>query len=493
MSFLWGIVRERGQAVLLQSYRKLPVTRSAAKNDWHPASWQAHSAQQQPNYPDKVVLEKAIADLSKLPPLVTSWEIEALKEHIAKAQRGEAFVLQGGDCAESFDDCTSEDIVSKLKILLQMSVVMLYGLKKPVVRVGRMAGQYAKPRSADTETRDGQSLPSFRGDLVNRNAFTAADRIPDPQLMLRGYERAALTLNFVRSLIDGGFADLHHPENWDLDWVGHSKMAGSYSDIVHSISDSLDFLESVLGRAVHQTQRADIYAAHEGLHLSYEQSQTRYLEHRNRWYDLTTHFPWIGMRTAQLDGAHVDYFRGISNPMGIKIGPGMTEEWLQNLIRVLNPNNEPGRISLIHRFGAKSIKEGLPALIKAVRETGSPVLWICDPMHGNTESTADGTKTRRFDNIVSELRSAFEVHEAMGSYLGGVHLELTGDNVTECTGGARGLTDGDLARAYKSSVDPRLNYEQAMEVAMTIAGLSKPNGKDGSEKSLPGKSVRGID
>ena len=418
-------------------------------------------------------MERAIGDLSRLPPIVTSWEIEALKDQIALAQRGDAFVLQGGDCAETFDECTSENIVAKLKILLQMSLVMLHGLKKPVVRVGRMAGQYAKPRSADTETRDGVSLPSFRGDLVNRIAFTPADRIPDPQLILRGYERAALTLNFVRSLIDGGFADLHHPENWDLDWVGHSKTADRYHEIVRSISDSLDFLESILGRAVHQTQRADIYAAHEGLHLSYEQAQTRYLDHRKRWYDLTTHFPWIGMRTAQIDGAHVEYFRGISNPMGIKIGPGMTVEWLQNLIRVLNPNNEPGRISLIHRFGATAIEDGLPPLIKAVRETGSPVLWVCDPMHGNTESTADGTKTRRFDKIVAELEAAHDVHQSMGSYLGGIHLELTGENVTECTGGARGLTDGDLARTYKSTVDPRLNYEQAMEVAMRLSGLGK--------------------
>lgn len=421
-------------------------------------------------------MERAIGDLSRLPPIVTSWEVEALKDQIAAAQRGEAFVLQGGDCAESFDDCTSESIVAKLKILLQMSLVMLHGLKMPVVRVGRMAGQYAKPRSADTETVAGTALPSYRGDLVNRSPFTADDRIPDPQLILRGYERAALTLNFVRSLIDGGFADLHHPEYWDLDWVGHSKMADKYQQIVQSISDSLDFLESISGRALHQTQRADIYAAHEGLHLSYEQAQTRFLDHRKRWYNLTTHFPWIGMRTAQIDGAHVEFFRGIANPMGIKIGPGMTVEWLQNLLRVLNPNNEPGRISLIHRFGAKAIEDGLPPLVRAVRETGSPVLWICDPMHGNTESTANGTKTRRFDNIVSELETAFQVHQSMGSYLGGVHLELTGENVTECTGGARGLTDGDLARAYKSSVDPRLNYEQAMEVAMRISSLAKAGG-----------------
>ncbi|MDZ7643530.1 MAG: 3-deoxy-7-phosphoheptulonate synthase class II [Woeseiaceae bacterium] len=451
---------------------------SRTTTEWHPASWQALDAAQQPSYPDKAALDRAIADLSRLPPIVTSWEIDALKEQIARAQRGEAFVLQGGDCAESFDDCTSESVVAKLKILLQMSLIMLYGMKKPVVRVGRMAGQYAKPRSADIETRDGVSLPSFRGDLVNRNPFTADDRVPDPQLILRGYERAALTLNFVRSLIDGGFADLHHPEYWDLAWVSHSKTADKYHRIVESISESLDFLETISGRPVHHTQRADIFAAHEGLHLLYEQAQTRYLTRRKRWYNLTTHFPWIGMRTAMMDGAHVEYFRGIANPMGVKIGPGMTTEWLQDLIRVLNPNNEPGRLTLIHRFGAKAIDDGLPPLIKAVRETGSPVLWVCDPMHGNTESTADGTKTRRFDNIVGELEAAFRIHEKMGSYLGGVHLELTGENVTECTGGARGLSDADLARAYKSTVDPRLNYEQALEVAMRIAGLKHGNGSD---------------
>ncbi len=447
------------------------VTRKIPTTDWHPASWTSLPAAQQPSYPDQAELDRAVASLSRLPPIVTSWEVDALKDHIAKAQRGEAFVLQGGDCAETFDECTSENIVAKLKILLQMSLVMLYGLKKPVVRIGRMAGQYAKPRSADTETRDGKTLPSFRGDLVNRSGFSDADRVPEPDLILRGYERAALTLNFVRSLIDGGFADLHHPEYWDLGWVGHSPMADEYRSIVHSISESLDFLEVVLGREVHLAQRSEMYAAHEGLHLLYEQAQTRYLDRRGRWYNLTTHFPWIGMRTAMMDGAHVEYFRGISNPMGIKIGPGMSREWLQDLIRTLNPNNEPGRLTLIHRFGAKLIEEHLPDLITAVRETGSPVLWVCDPMHGNTESTASGVKTRRFDNIVSELESAFAVHQEMGSYLGGVHLELTGENVTECTGGARGLTDGDLARSYKSTVDPRLNYEQAMEVAMRIAGL----------------------
>ena len=452
------------------------MSRSIPKTDWHPASWQSYEASQQPAYPDKAELERAVSSLSRLPPITTSWEIDALKAQIAQAQRGEAFVLQGGDCAETFDECTSENIVAKLKILLQMSLVMIYGLKKPVIRVGRMAGQYAKPRSADTETRDGTTLPSFRGDLVNRSGFTADERVPDPQMILRGYERAGLTLNFVRSLIDGGFADLHHPEYWDLDWVSHSSAASDYHRIVASISDSLDFLETVSGRQFHHTQRADIYAAHEGLHLHYEQAQTRYLDRRECWYNLTTHFPWIGMRTAQLDGAHIEYFRGIANPVGIKIGPGMTREWLQGLVTALNPNNEPGRLTLIHRFGTRAVEEHLPEMIKAVREIGSPVLWVCDPMHGNTESTSDGTKTRRFENIVAELEASFKVHEAMGSYLGGVHLELTGENVTECTGGARGLTDADLARAYKSTVDPRLNYEQAMEIAMRIAGLDRNNG-----------------
>jgi 3-deoxy-7-phosphoheptulonate synthase len=456
---------------------ELDVSRNVAATDWHPASWQKMPAAQQAAYPDQDELDKVVADLARLPPIVTSWEVDALKDHIARAQRGEAFVLQGGDCAETFTECTSENIVAKLKILLQMSLVLLYGLKKPVIRVGRMAGQYAKPRSADVETREGLSLPSFRGDLVNRSPFTAEDRTPDPRMILRGYERAALTLNFVRSLIDGGFADLHHPEYWDLDWVGHSPMADEYHEIVRSISNSLDFLETVSGNELHKTQRADIYAAHEGLHLLYEQAQTRYLDRRERWYNLTTHFPWIGMRTAAIGGAHIEYFRGIENPMGIKVGPGMTREWVQELLAILNPNNEPGRITLIHRFGAKSIEECLPELIMAVKETGSPVLWVCDPMHGNTESTPDGTKTRRFDKIVSELEAAFRVHDSMGSYLGGVHLELTGENVTECTGGARGLTDGDLARAYKSMVDPRLNYEQAMEIAMRISGVRGGSGK----------------
>ena len=449
------------------------MTPQPPADHWSPTSWTARPAEQQPAYRDAVALERAVAELSRLPPIVVSWEIDALKRQITEAQLGRRFVLQGGDCAESFADCESGQIARKLKILLQMSLVLLHGLKKPVVRVGRFAGQYAKPRSTDTETRDGVTLPSYRGDLVNRPAFTVADREPDPDLLLRGYERAALTLNFVRALIDGGFADLHHPEYWDLGFVHHSPLRDQYRELVASISDSLDFFESMSGSRVHEASRAPFYASHEALHLLYEQAQTRYIERQGRWYNLSTHLPWIGMRTAKLDGAHVEYCRGISNPVGVKVGPGMSAEWVQGLCEVLNPRQEPGRLVLIHRMGAAQIEARLPALIETVRATGTPVLWICDPMHGNTESTRSGVKTRRFENIVAELESAFRIHNELGSYLGGVHFELTGEDVTECTGGARGLAEGDLARDYRSQVDPRLNYEQALELAMRIAAYAR--------------------
>jgi 3-deoxy-7-phosphoheptulonate synthase len=447
--------------------------RAPETTSWHSASWQAKPAQQQPVYADAKALERNVAHLSRLPPIVVSWEVEALRERLAAAQRGQAFLLQGGDCAETFAECESDLIVKKLKILLQMSIVLLHGLKKPIVRVGRMAGQYAKPRSADTETRNGVSLPAFRGDLVNRPEFTPEARAPDPELLLRGYERAALTLNFVRALVDGGFADLHHPENWDLGFVKHSPLKDAYQRIVTSIADALDFFEGISGQPVHEARLVNFYASHEGLHLLYEQAQTRFIPRQNRWYNLSTHFPWIGMRTAQLDGAHVEYFRGISNPVAVKVGTAMDSGWLQGLVATLNPQNQPGRLALIHRFGAKDVESALPRAIQAVRETGHSVLWVCDPMHGNTETSTGGLKTRRFENILRELDLAFRIHADMGSHLGGVHIELTGDDVTECTGGARGLTDNDLQRAYRSTVDPRLNHEQALELAMLIAERSQ--------------------
>jgi len=449
------------------------MTRLPPTTDWSPTSWSARPAEQQPIYRDPAQLARVVAEMGRLPPVVVSWEVDALKRQIAEAQRGERFMLQGGDCAETFADCESGQIARKLKILLQMSLVLLHGLKKPVIRVGRFAGQYAKPRSADTETRDGVTLPSYRGDLVNRPGFTAAEREPDPELLLRGYERAALTLNFVRALVDGGFADLHHPEYWDLGFLHHSPWRDQYRQLVASISDSLDFFEAISGSRVHEASRAPFYASHEALHLLYEQAQTRYLERWGRWYDLSTHLPWIGMRTARLGGAHVEYCRGISNPVGVKVGPSMDDAWVQGLCETLNPQREPGRLILIHRLGAAQIEARLPALIECVRATGVPVLWVCDPMHGNTETTTSGTKTRRFENIVAELEAAFRVHRQAGSHLGGVHFELTGEDVTECTGGARGLSDGDLARDYRSQVDPRLNVEQALELAMRIAGHAR--------------------
>ena len=443
--------------------------KTPAHQAWNPASWQTKPAQQQPTYRDPAALGTAIAQLAQLPPIVVSWEVERLREELAAAQRGERFLLQGGDCAESFDDCESSKIAQRLKILLQMSLVLTHGLKKPIIRVGRMAGQYAKPRSADTETRDGVTLPSYRGDIVNGAEFTAATREPDPQLLLRGYERAALTLNFVRALIDGGFADLHHPEYWDLGFVGHSPLKAEYERIVASVANGLEFFETISAKEVHQSLRAEFYASHEALILHYEQAQTRFIPRQDRWYNLSTHMPWIGMRTAQIDGAHVEYCRGIANPIGVKIGAAMDADWLQRLVTTLNPQNVPGRLALIHRFGAKDIDAKLPLAIKAVQSTGHSVLWICDPMHGNTETSQSGLKTRRFENILSELELASAIHQGLGSHLGGVHVELTGEDVTECTGGARGLADVDLQRAYKSSVDPRLNYEQALELSLMLA------------------------
>jgi 3-deoxy-7-phosphoheptulonate synthase len=410
-----------------------------------------------------------LSELARLPPLVTSWEVETLRGLLARAERGEVFVLQGGDCAESFDECESALITAKLKILLQMRLVLVHGTKKNVVPIGRIAGQYAKPRSSPLEERDGVSLPAYRGDLVNKVGFTPEDRQLDPTRLLRGYERAALTLNFIRSLSDAGFADLHHPEYWDLSFVRHSELADEYERMVDAIRDSIHFMEAVAGQPLDSMRRVDFYTSHEGLVLPYEEAQTRRVPRRAGWYNLSTHLPWIGLRTNQIDGAHVEYFRGIVNPIGVKVGPTTSPEWLRELLAVLNPDNESGRLLLIHRMGASNVGDALPPLVEEVRRLGKHVTWCCDPMHGNTETTALGIKTRRFDNILAELEQSFAVHTELGSVLGGVHFELTGENVTECVGGARGLDEAGLAAAYRSQVDPRLNVEQALEMAMRIA------------------------
>ena len=437
-------------------------------DDWSPSSWRQHPAVQQPTYADADELEQALVQLRELPPLVTSWEVLALKGLLADACEGRRFLLQGGDCAESFDDCTSPLISNRLKVMLQMSLVLTHGLRLPIVRVGRFAGQYAKPRSADSETRDGMTLPCYRGDIVNAPGFTAEARRADPQRLIKGHARSAMTMNFVRALIDGGFADLHHPEYWDLAWVEHSPLQVEYRRMVESIGDSLNFMETLAGRPVSEFQRVDFHTSHEALVLHYEEALTRQVPRQWGWFNMSTHFPWIGMRTADLAGAHVEYCRGIRNPIGVKVGTSTRPEQLLRLIDVLDPDNEPGRLTLIHRMGARHVADALPPLLAAVKAAGRRVLWCCDPMHGNTESLGSGIKTRRFENIRSELDQAFDIHAAAGTRLGGVHLELTGENVTECLGGARDLTESDLNRAYRSMVDPRLNYEQSLELAMLI-------------------------
>ncbi len=438
-------------------------------NNWTPTSWQSKPITQQPNYDDPQELESALAKLSHLPPIVTSWEVENLKSNLAKASRGEAFLLQGGDCSERFDDCDSATIVGKLKVLLQMSLVLVYGSKRQVIRVGRIGGQYAKPRSADLETRDETTLPSYRGDLVNCTPFTEEDRRPNPELLLRGYERAALTVNFIRALSQGGFADLHHPENWDLEFVRRMERPEKYDAMLKSLGEAVRFLEAIVDVSAPELERVTFYTSHEGLHLHYEQAQTRTVPNRDGWYDLTTHMPWIGNRTRSLDSAHVEYFRGIQNPIGVKIDKHVDPDEVRELVAALNPSNEEGRVTIIHRCGADSIASSLPAVIDAVRKAKANVVWSCDPMHGNTFTTDSGWKTRPFDKIFRELSDAFAIHRECGSHLGGVHLELTGDNVTECIGGSGDVTESDLPTAYKSNVDPRLNYEQAMEIAFLIA------------------------
>ena len=439
--------------------------------DWAPDSWHRRTAAQQPTYANTEKLQADLQELAALPPLVTSAEVESLRLQLADAEAGRSFVLQGGDCAESFSECRPQTITNRLKVLLQMSLVLVHGLERPITRIGRCAGQYAKPRSADTETRDGVTLPSYRGDIVNGPDFTVEARAPDSARMLEAHARSAMTMNFVRGLIDGGFADLHHPEYWRLDWVSKSSSMDRYTQIVESIGHGVRFMESLAGRNIREINRVDFYTSHEALLLYYEQAQTRQVPRQQGWYNLSTHLPWIGARTAEIDGAHVEYCSGIRNPVGLKVGPAMQPAQVAALCERLNPAAEAGKLVLIHRLGAKQVDSHLPAIIEAVRASGIPVLWMCDPMHGNTQSTSNGYKTRAFNDVMSELAQSIAVHRAQGTALGGVHLELTGDDVTECIGGASELVEADLARAYRGSVDPRLNYEQSLELSMKLADL----------------------
>jgi 3-deoxy-7-phosphoheptulonate synthase len=439
--------------------------------EWSPDSWKSKPDAQPIRYEPGVDLDGAVSHLRTLPPLVTPWEIDRLKRQIAEAQLGRRFLLQGGDCAESIADCRASVITNRLKILLQMSLVMIHAGRRPVIRVGRFAGQYAKPRSNPTETRSGVELPSYFGDLVNRPEFTPEARRADPDLMLRAYHHAALTLNFIRSLSAGGFADLHHPEYWDLSFFERADVSEDlrreYQRTSQQLGEAIRFMEAVSQQPVAELTRVEFFTSHEGLNLHYESAQTQTASHAPGHYLLTTHLPWIGERTRDPNGAHVEFFRGVKNPIGIKLGPKATAAEAVRLIDALNPLDEPGKIVLITRMGAGRVADALPDLVEGVRREGRRVLWVSDPMHGNTKTTASGLKTRNFEDILREVEQSFDVHEQLGSTLGGVHFELTGEDVTECVGG--GLDENDLDRNYASLCDPRLNYRQALEMAFRIA------------------------
>lgn len=452
-------------------------TKPQPQRPWSPESWQQLPAAQQVTYPDPNAIRRATKKLADFPPLVTSGEIERLTSLIAAAQRGERFLLQGGDCAEMLDDCRPDTITNKLKILLQMSLVLVHGLKKPVVRVGRLAGQYAKPRSSATETIADQTLPSYFGDLINNADFNPASRMPDPDRLVQAYLHSAVTLNFLRSLIDGGFADLHNPQHWDMSFLEHADLRpdlkNQYHRMTRQLAEALSFMEALGDKKLDDLTRIEFFTSHEGLNLIYEAAQTRTVPRKSGWWDLTTHLPWIGERTRQLDGAHIEFFRGIRNPVGVKLGPSATAHDAIDLANALNPDNQPGKLVFITRFGADKVEKHLPQLIEGFAQSRKHALWIADPMHGNTRTVTTArdakVKTRRFDDILSELEATIDCHERAGTVMGGVHFELTGDDVTECVGGGSGVTEHDLATNYTSRCDPRLNYQQALELAFLLA------------------------
>jgi 3-deoxy-7-phosphoheptulonate synthase len=446
-----------------------PAAKISEPKNWSPQSWKEFPVKQLPKYPDQQQLQEAVDELGDLPPLITSWEVRALKRKLADVAAGKGFLLQGGDCAESFEDCKSPKIVNLLKVLLQMSFIMIHEMRTSVVRVGRIAGQYAKPRSRDYEMVDGEKIANYRGDLINSIKPIKEARIADPRRLIEGYHKSALTLNFLRALSDEGFADLHHPEYWELDFMKENTYYQEYEAMVNSIQKAVSFMETIAPNQFETVQKINIYTSHEGLNLHYDSAQTRKVPRRNGWYNLSSHLIWLGNRTRNIDGAHVEYLRGITNPIGIKIGPDYDIDETLNLIEKLNPTHEAGKIVLITRFGVDKVEAGLPSLIKRLKKEGMPIVWSCDPMHGNTFSTESNIKTRNFDDIIGEIRKTFAIHRNEGSYLGGVHLELTGDNVTECVGGARGLHEGELHHNYKTYCDPRLNYQQSLELAFLIA------------------------
>ena len=453
---------------------------------WTPDSWRSKPVQQMPDYPDLKHLGEVEAQLASFPPLVFAGEARNLKKQLARVCAGEAFLLQGGDCAESFAEHGANNIRDFFRVLLQMAVVMTYAGAVPVVKVGRIAGQFAKPRSSPFEKRDGVELPSYRGDIVNDIGFSAEARTPDPHRQLMAYRQSAATLNLLRAFATGGYANLGSVHQWMLGFLKDSQQSRRYKELADRISDALNFMRACgLNLESHPELRStEIFTSHEALLLGYEQAFTRIDSTTGDWYATSGHMLWIGDRTRQLDHGHIEYFRGIRNPIGLKCGPSLKTDELLKLIDILNPDNEPGRLTLISRFGAEKIGDHLPAMIRAVQREGRAVVWSCDPMHGNTVSSTTGYKTRPFDRILSEVKSFFSIHGAEGSHPGGVHLEMTGQDVTECIGGARAITDEDLNNRYHTACDPRLNAEQSIDMAFLIAELLK-QGRAGKTNPMP--------
>ncbi|WP_242416556.1 class II 3-deoxy-7-phosphoheptulonate synthase [Sphingomonas panni] len=440
---------------------------------WAPDSWKSAEARQLPTYPDAQALDATTAQLAGYPPLVFAGEARNLTAELAQVAEGKAFLLQGGDCAESFAEFHPNYIRDTFRVILQMAVVLTFASKLPTVKVGRMAGQFAKPRSADTETVDGVELPSYRGDNINDIAFTAEGRVPDPQRMVRAYSQAAATLNLLRAFATGGYANLHQVHRWTHDFMGRSPWAKKYADVADRIGEALDFMAAcgIDADSVPQLKATSFYTSHEALLLPYEQALTRQDSLTGDWYDTSAHFLWIGDRTRFDGSAHVEFLRGIGNPIGIKCGPTLEPDALLRMLDTLNPNRIAGRMTLITRYGHDKIEAGLPKLIRAVQREGHPVVWSCDPMHGNTVKATTGYKTRPFDRILAEVRGFFAVHRAEGSHAGGIHAEMTGQNVTECTGGAIAVTEQSLADRYHTHCDPRLNAGQSLELAFLLAEM----------------------
>ena len=439
-------------------------------SEWQKSDWRSKPRVQMPEYTDEAALRSVEARLSTYPPLVFAGEARKLKRALGAAARGEGFLLQGGDCAEAFDQFSADAIRDTFKVMLQMAMVLTYGAKVPVIKVGRMAGQFAKPRSAPTETVNGVELPSYRGDIINELAFTPEARIPDPGKMMRAYTQAAATLNLIRAFSTGGYADVHQVHAWTLGFTEGEK-AAKYRDMANRISDTLDFMQAagVNGGTAHTLQTVDFYTSHESLLLEYEEALARVDSTSGKWLAGSGHFLWIGDRTRQPDGAHVEFLKGVLNPIGVKCGPSITTDDLKRLLSTLNPTNEAGRITLINRFGAGNVGEHMPKLIRAVQEEGLDVLWVCDPMHGNTIKSATGYKTRPFESVLREVREFFAVHKAEGTIPGGVHFEMTGQDVTECIGGVRAVSEEDLSDRYHTACDPRLNASQSLELAFLVA------------------------